>query len=157
MKRLSLVIIAVSAMSFMWVSPGLAVENYGSAGCGLGSLIFGDQAGGIQVIAATTNGTSASQLFGITSGTSNCEKQPKSYSQTRLKEFVVANMDNLAKDIAMGQGESLETVAELMGISAEEKPMMFSKLQENFLNIFTSEKVEAAEVIDNITTLMNNG
>jgi len=151
MKRLSLVIIAVSAMSFMWVSPGLAVENYGSAGCGLGSLIFGDQAGGIQVIAATTNGTSASQLFGITSGTSNCEKQPKSYSQTRLKEFVVANMDNLAKDIAMGQGESLETVAELMGISAEEKPMMFSKLQENFLNIFIFQTCPANNAFSVIT------
>ncbi len=45
--------------------------TYGVAGCGLGSMVFGNQEGGIQVIAATLNGTGI-QTFGITSGTSNC-------------------------------------------------------------------------------------
>src|SRR5690348_11977029 len=46
---------------------------YGMAGCGLGSLVFGpNDAPVAQVLAATTNGTFASQTFGISSGTSNC-------------------------------------------------------------------------------------
>ena len=46
--------------------------SYGDAGCGFGSMIFGNQAGFMQVFAATTNGTSGSQTFGITTGTLNC-------------------------------------------------------------------------------------
>ena len=45
-------------------------KNYG---CGLGSMAFEGNDGLIsQVSAATTNGTSGNQTFGITSGTSNC-------------------------------------------------------------------------------------
>ena len=36
---------------------------YGTAGCGLGSLVFGNQAGAVQILAATTNGTFASQTL----------------------------------------------------------------------------------------------
>ncbi len=49
---------------------------YGEAGCGLGSMIFGDSPGFVQVLAATTNGCSGSQTFGITTGTSNCGGAP---------------------------------------------------------------------------------
>src|SRR5205823_3826374 len=42
-------------------------STYGLAGCGLGSMLFGDQKGMIQILAATTNGTFGSQTFGITS------------------------------------------------------------------------------------------
>lgn len=45
-------------------------REYGMAGCGLGSLVMGKDGG--QILAATTNGTFYSQLFGITSETLNC-------------------------------------------------------------------------------------
>jgi len=154
MKKI--IVAAVIAVSLMFAVSGYAAEEvYGAAGCGLGSMIFGNEPGMIQTFAATTNGTSANQLFGITTGTSNCEKQPKFASSKKLNEFVQANMDNLAKDIAMGHGESLSTLAELMGISADSKPVFYSKLQSNFSNIFTSEKVEAADVVDNIVKIIN--
>ena len=63
-------------------------------------------------------------------------------------------MDNLAKDIAMGQGESLETLAELMSIPAESRGATYAKLQSNFSNIFTSENIEAADVVDNIIAII---
>ncbi len=154
MKRLRIIMAVVALLSLSVVGSVFA-ENYGSAGCGLGSMIFGDQPGGIQVIAATTNGSTYSQLFGITSGTSNCDKQPKSFSNRKLNEFVAANVDNLAKDIAMGHGESLETVAELLGIPTAQRTQVYAKLQSNFSNIFTSERVETADVIDGIVTIVN--
>lgn len=154
MKRLNVLAVAV-AISLSLVSSGFAAEGYGSAGCGLGSLIFGNEPGFVQVFAATTNGTFQSQTFGITSGTSNCEKQAKFAGNEKMKEFVVANLDNLAKDIAMGRGESLDTLSELMGISAEKKAEVHAKMQSNFSNIFTSERVEAADVIDSIAIIVN--
>jgi hypothetical protein len=128
--------------------------GYGAAGCGLGSLVFGNQPGFVQVFAATTNGTFGSQTFGITTGTSNCEKQPKFASNERLNEFVKENLDNLAKDIARGYGESLDTLSELLGVSSEERDAFYSKLQSNFSTIFPSENVETADVVDSIIVLI---
>lgn len=155
MKRSFVATLAVVAVLMFVGSSYAAGEGYGSAGCGLGSLIIGNDPGFIQVFAATTNGTLGNQTFGITSGTSNCDKQAKFASNKRLTEFVQANMDNLAKDVAMGKGESMDTLAELMGISIEKRPVIYAKLQSNFSNIFTSEKVEVADVVDNIVTAIN--
>ena len=51
-------------------------------------------------------------------------------------------------DISAGKGETLNTVAALMNV--ENKEDFASKLQANFSDIYTSEKVSSAEVIDNI-------
>lgn len=153
MKR-SVVAVAF-VVSLMVAGSAFAAEGYGSAGCGLGSMILGSEPGFVQVFAATTNGTSGSQTFGITSGTSNCDKQAKFSSNERLNQFVKENMDNLAKDVAMGYGESLDSLAELMGVSADKRPAVYAKLQANFSNIFGSENVEFADVVDSIVTIIN--
>lgn len=129
---------------------------YGAAGCGLGSLVFQDQPGIIQIFAATTNGTFASQTFGITSGTSNCPGPSAMAKNDRLNEFVVANMDNLAKDIAKGSGEALEAFADLLQIPAEKRAEFAGKLQANFASIFTSESVVMAGVVDNALAVSAN-
>ncbi len=156
MKRLVIVTLTVAISLMLAGSVFAAGEGYGTAGCGLGSLVIGNEPGLIQVFAATTNGTLGNQTFGMTSGTSNCDKQAKFASNKRLTEFVQANMDNLAKDVAMGKGESIETLAELMGVSSEKRPVIYAKLQSNFSNIFTSEKAEVSDVVDNIVTVINN-
>ncbi len=63
-------------------SPQASAAPYGTAGCGLGSIVIGSKPGMMQIFAATTNGTSASQSFGITSGTSNCVDHGSSGSDT---------------------------------------------------------------------------
>ncbi|HMX95743.1 MAG TPA: DUF3015 family protein, partial [Elusimicrobiota bacterium] len=57
--------------------PSLALAkggNHPMGGCGLGYVLFGnnDNTPVMQILAATTNGTSANQTFGMTSGTSGC-------------------------------------------------------------------------------------
>ncbi len=159
MKRLLVVLAAVVSFSMVgslgFAAPLDTPGNYGAAGCGLGSMVFGNQPGPVQIFAATTNGTFGTQTFGITTGTSNCTKQPKFAGKERLNEFVLANMDNLAKDVAMGHGESLDTLAELLGVSADKKQLVYAKLQASFSNIFTSEKVEVADVVDAIVAVIN--
>ena len=61
-------VIAVSALTITGASYAAA----GAAGCGLGSLIFKSNGKFTQLLAATTNNSTYTQSFGITSGTSNC-------------------------------------------------------------------------------------
>ncbi|MFN7453535.1 MAG: DUF3015 family protein, partial [Pseudobdellovibrionaceae bacterium] len=57
--------------SMILLSSVAMAKSYGDAGCGLGSVIFGNEKGFSQIFAATTNGTVGNQTFGISSGTSN--------------------------------------------------------------------------------------
>ena len=143
MKKMLVVAVAVT-MSLMLVGSAFAKgASYGAAGCGLGSLVFQDQPGMVQVLAATTNGTFGSQTFGITTGTSNCPAGMVNLSKDeRLNSFVLANMDNLAKDIAMGKGETLDAFADLLKVPADQRAEFNAKLQANFAKVFPSEKVE---------------
>ena len=134
---------------------GLTASVYANenTGCGLGSLIIKNQNTVVlQVLAATTNGTSGNQTFGITSGTSNCDKPSNFVSNDKLNKFVSENMDELVMDISAGQGETLTTVAKLMNV--EDTKAFSSKLQANFTNIYTSENVTSANVIDSIAKYM---
>mgnify|MGYP003593116214 FL=1 len=134
---------------------GLTASVYANenTGCGLGSLVIKQQnTVALQVLAATTNGTSGNQTFGITSGTSNCDKPSNFVSNDKLNKFVSENMDELAMDISAGQGETLTTVAKLMNV--EDTKAFSSKLQANFTNIYTSENVTSANVIDSIAKYM---
>ena len=67
---LVVLLLATAAQADATTASG-AHKSYGTAGCGLGSLVFGDQPGIIQIVAATLNGIGG-QTFAITSGTSNC-------------------------------------------------------------------------------------
>jgi hypothetical protein len=129
-----------------------AYAQNSNVGCGIGTMIFEGKLNStlMHVLAATTNGCFGNQTFGITSGTLDC-KQPKSFvGNERLMEFVSANMDSVAVDIAAGSGESLDTLAELMEVDESKRVVFYSKLQQNFDNIFTSSDIQSGEIIDNI-------
>lgn len=145
MKKILLSTLAVLALSTATMAN---VQN--QTGCGLGSQIIKDDSSAVMLsLQATTNGTSGNQTFGITSGTSGCKKT-KFVMNERAEEFVASNMDQLAKEIAKGQGESLDTLAELLNI--EDKATFAASLQENYNSIYTSQKVEMNDVLDNIST-----
>lgn len=152
-------LIAVSMTLLMSGSALAAANNQNNTGCGLGTLLWGDAKADttiLQVFQVTTNGTSGTQTFGISSGTSKCEQPSKFAQDEKLIVFVQANMDNLAKDIAMGKGETLDTFAEMVGVAPAQTAAFNAKLQANFGKIFTSEHVVVAEVIDNALTVANN-
>lgn len=151
MKKMALVL-AVSVMMVSISSLALAAP-YGTAGCGLGSVLFKDEPGGTQIFAATTNGTFGNQTFGITTGTLNCGDPIWAHSSVETQQFVAHNMDALAIDVAAGQGETLDAFAELMQVPAEERAAFAANMQQNFAEVFTSEQVVMAEVIDNAAAL----
>ena len=126
-----------------------------NTGCGLGSMAFEGKEGLVsQTFAVTTNGTFGTSTFGITSGTSNCDR-PKSYTDNgTVNKFVAENMDNLASDIARGSGEHLKTLSILMEVSDAGRTQWYSMLQKNFSAIYTSPNVSHIEVIKNIEQVM---
>lgn len=135
---------------------GQAAQN---TGCGLGTLLWQNKADNsilFQVFQATTNGSFGNQTFGISSGTLDCQQPSKFVQNEKLMHFVQANIDNLAKDMAMGRGETLDTYAEMLGVAPWQQASFNAKVQANFSRIFTSEKVVLAEVIDNTITVINN-
>mgnify|MGYP001566337611 FL=1 len=157
MRKLFVVMVVVTLFaSGVAFAASPAQEN---TGCGLGAELIGpggnDSLLG-QLAMTLLNGTSGNQTFRITSGTSQCKAPSKIVRNEELKEFVVANLDTLSKNISMGNGESLDTFAELIGIANENRQAVYTKLQANFSNIFTSDKIEAADVVDNIVSVINS-
>jgi hypothetical protein len=115
--------------------------RYGSAGCGLGSMAFGNTPGGVQILAATTNGLFGTQTFGITTGTSNCG--PGLFAMG-TKNFVEANREALAKDISRGTGEAIGALTVIN--ACEDSSKVGAALQKNFGAIFPDDQVSNDEV-----------
>ncbi len=146
--------IAFSALALA-LSSGTAFAQQNNVGCGLGSMVFDGQSGiAPQVLAATTNGTSGNQTFGITSGTLGCTQDGTVSSTVKLSMFTGSNMDKLAADMSKGQGEALETLADLMGVESADKAAFFAATHDNFDKVFTSSNVTAEEVIANLNKVL---
>ena len=142
--------IILSAIATIALSTAVMAANT-QTGCGLGDAVIKSPNSAVMyALQATTNGTSGNQTFGITSGTSGCKKA-KFVMNERAEEFVASNMDILAKEISIGHGESIDTLAELLNI--EDTAAFSASLQANYNSIYTSEKVEMNDVLDNIASV----
>jgi hypothetical protein len=142
----------------LFASAALAGQAASNTGCGLGTILWGNKADNSvlsQSLQATTNGILGNQTFGITSGTLGCDQPANVAASERLMEFTVANMDNLARDIARGEGESLETLAELLAVPEQNRGEFYANLQGNFADIFSTGEESAANVLDRIVVASN--
>jgi len=151
MRRLTLV--AVVAL-FAVPAFGQGVKGtgkYGTAGCGLGSLAFGDQQGMVQILAATTNSLFGTQTFGITSGTSNCGT---GMMKTGTRNFVEGNREALAKDISRGQGEAIGALTVIN--ACEDSAKVGQVLQKEFQTIFPSAQVSNEQVTEAILQALHS-
>jgi hypothetical protein len=126
----------VSALALI-PSTSFALDNVG--GCGWGSkLMAGNQGIAPQVLAVTTNGTFGNQTFGITSGTSGCTQNGVVSSNWKTAMFIDSNMNKLARDMSVGQGEALDSLASLIGVSNSDKEVFSNTVKNNFGEIFSS-------------------
>lgn len=126
----------------------VVASNYGMAGCGLGSYVIKDNSI-MQIFAATTNGTSYSQLFGLTSGTSNCNETGANYAMEQ-RVFVEANLVSLKREAASGQGETLTAFADLLGCDVKD---FASVSQANYGEIYKAN--EATDILQGYKAVLN--
>jgi len=148
MKR----IIIAGLLSFAPIY-GMAAET--GPGCGWGSMVF-DGSDGVasHVMAATTNGTSGNQTFGMTSGTGGCD--PSKPIQKMAYNFLDSNMDKVARDMAVGNGESVTTLAGLMGVPQDKTPLFIKASQDNFGAIFSRDDIRSVDVYAAIIKMMRD-
>jgi hypothetical protein len=111
-------------------------------GCGLGKELWsnaGNQKSiGAQVLAATTNGTSGNQTFGITSGTSGCTSDGTILGEYKVNVFASANYDNLSQDMARGSGDHLASLAELLNVPQENRADFYNLAQAQYRGMLES-------------------
>lgn len=124
------------------------------AGCGLGTAVVFPNASSWQehVMAATTNASSGNQTFGMTSGTLGCEAAGGPLMQAQI--FMDKNMEQLASDAARGQGESLDALSSLIGVSAADKSEFSKTLQANFDVIFVNTSSTSVDAYDAMVSAM---
>lgn len=124
------------------------------AGCGLGTAVVFPDANEWHehVMAATTNGSSGNQTFGMTSGTLGCEAAGGPLKLAQV--FMDQNMEQLAVDAARGQGESLDALSTLIGVDAADKAVFTTALKSNFDAIFVSTTATSQDAYQAMVSVM---
>jgi Protein of unknown function (DUF3015) len=121
-----------------------AAAQQSNVGCGLGSAVFNGQSGVFpQVLAATTNGSSGNQTFGISFGTLGCTQDGVVKSSMKISLFIDSNRLTLARDAASGRGESLQGLMAVMAVKPQDQAAMTALLKERFTVVFADERVAA--------------
>ena len=122
-------------------------------GCGVGSEVWAGQSGKVpKILAATTNGIFFNQIFGITFGTLGCSGTGTVTAQAIT--FTNENAESLARDMAVGQGESLNVLAELLNIKSQDKAHFFAVSKRNFAEIYSAENGNSLQVLASLQTVM---
>jgi len=129
----------------------LAKGNHPMSGCGLGYFLIGSKENSkvMQVLAATTNGTSANQTFGISSGTSGCTEDGAVKLVKEAEVFAEVNLDTLRKEMAIGDGEFVKTFATLIG--AKDVSQMVQFFHDNYTTLFPSSATTSDELLNALT------
>ena len=130
LKRLAL-LVALTSMS------QAHAYEYGMAGCGIGGLVFKDQPGMIQVVAATLNNIISPQTSAISSGTSGCYEVRGQQAQV---EYIDTNKIALKADVARGNGETLDGLMTMLG--CKEVNAVKMEIKNDYKNIFNSEDTQ---------------
>lgn len=144
MKKKILTVALAAGLSF-----GAFASNVGP---GLGGMLLGNSNSLLgQTVAIWLNGIFCNQTFAVTFGTSGASGW-KSVVMAPTEQFINENMDFVAADIAVGEGEYLDTVAALLEV--EDVDTFKANAQANFNEIFSSADVSAAEVTEKLAALI---
>jgi hypothetical protein len=135
---------------------GAALAGDTDIGCGPGTQMWEGNHGVLpKVLGATTNGSFGFQTFGITFGTLGCHQGGTVHAaDAQLRKFTEQNLDRLARDMAQGQGETLDTFADLMGVKAGDQAAFRAFAKAHFAQIFASENATEADVLASLDGLL---
>jgi DUF3015 family protein len=142
-------------VTFITLSGPAFAAGYGGSGCGPGSLVAGTQPGAMQLMGVTTNSTlKPTQLSAITTGFSNCNPQGLVKLEKEREVFAQSNYSSLVREMAVGEGENLNTLAGMYGCSKESHGEFTSMVQENFQHIVQSESTTSNQMLTSIESQM---
>lgn len=124
-------------------------------GCGAGTIIWEGQEGLVpKVLGATTNGSFGNQTFGISTGTLGCSSDGVVTADARTGMFASANLDQIAAEIAAGEGETLDALATLYEIDRADRAAFAEMAQASYASIFDANDVTVADVLAGLESAM---
>jgi hypothetical protein len=140
--RKILIAVVISAL------PAFAFAQANQIGtCGWGNKLFDGQSGmAPQVLALTTNSWFPN-TFSITTGTSGCTQDGLVKSSWKTAMFIDGNKDRLARDMSVGNGESLDSLAHLIGVREGDRAAFDRAMQANVSRIFPSGSTTGDSVV----------
>jgi hypothetical protein len=149
-RKLPLLLVPV-----MVASGGAALADSGP-GCGLGQNIFAGQTGlAAHVLAATTNGSSSNQLFGLSFDSLGCNGETVITAEFQRNVFVANNYDNIARDAAQGGGEHLQSLAQLMQMPDSDARHFYQLAQVNYDALFADPGTDYATWLEKLDTTLS--
>jgi Protein of unknown function (DUF3015) len=145
LKKIALAAVLAAGSSVAMADPDV--------GCGVGSQVWAGQSGKVpKILAATTNGLFTNQLLGITFGTLGCNGNGKVTAQ--VVTFTNENSEALARDMAVGQGESLNVLASLLNVKDADKARFNAVAKSNFASIYSAENQNSLQVLASLQQVM---
>ncbi|SRR5258708_5789868 len=148
MKKL----LVLSLVSTLVPSMALAAGNHPMGGCGLGYMLLSnkDNSKVTQVLGATTNGT-GSQTLGITSGTSGCTEDGAVKWAKAAEVYAEVNLDSLRREMAIGNGEYVETFASLLGATDANRPAVLKFFQTEYASLFPTASTTSSDLLNTLS------
>lgn len=147
-------------MKKLLLTAGLTIAMSGTAmagsgpGCGLGSMIFAEKTGTFNhVLASITNGIYSNQAFGMSTGTLGCDSS-QSIEYTQVAAYLDTNLDQVAVDMARGEGEALDGLATLLDVQASDRAAFSAAAQANFTRIFPSADTTRETAVDSLMAVL---
>lgn len=146
---------AIFLAAVLIVAPMSAAKADNDVGCGVGTEIWKGKSGlPYKLMASSTNGFTF-QSISITFGMLNCSNGTGPVTASaQTHHFAAISFDNLARDAAMGGGESLDTLAVLLEIGVMDRPALAGLAQSYFDELFPSDHVTSNEMLETLVELM---
>lgn len=128
-KKLTLGLILV----LFSLTPSFAGDS--SSGCGVGWMVFKDNSLISSALRATTNAMFLNTVA-MTFGTSGCARHSIVENDKKSLHYMASNKNQLMVEVAMGGGEHVAALSELMGC---EQTVFSQVLQRNYTDVFSGE------------------
>lgn len=137
-------------------TPMSAAMADNDVGCGVGTEIWKGQEGlPYKLLASCTNGLTF-QSISITFGLLNCNGRNAVGANARARHFAARSFDKIARDAAVGGGESLDTLATLLEIDEADQKAFAQLAQSHFGELFPSDHVTSDEMLTTLGRLMQD-
>ncbi|MBW2448032.1 MAG: DUF3015 family protein [Deltaproteobacteria bacterium] len=148
-------LMAVGAFAFVLGAPfQAALAGDDDVGCGVGTTIMEGESGLVpHLLASFTNGVTF-QSISLTLGVMGCDANDTITADAGLRKFASGNIDRLSRDIAVGGGESLDVFANLLGVTAQDRPAFAQTVQANFGVLFPSGETTVGEMLNSLDSVM---
>ena len=132
---------------FALLSASMAFAADSSSGCGMGWQVAKDNSLVSSFTRGVINGT-FSNTIAMTLGTSGCAKHSIVYNEMKGIHFVESNKNELAIDMAKGNGEYVTGLAQVFG--CQNTKAFGSMVQNKYESVLPSENISGVELYNNV-------